>query len=120
MITITLSKPVRMNKLIEQFSAAGFKSFTYTDTKIIVQDSDDQAAVMAVYNAHDASIYDAEDAQVITAKNAIIATAQTAVGVPLTALTQAQIKALMACLLYAAGGVDPKTLTVKPLNEWMK
>jgi hypothetical protein len=36
----------------------------------------------------------------------------------LSSLTQAQVRALMALLLYQAGGVDPKTLTVKPLDQW--
>lgn len=65
-------------------------------------------------------VYQAELSQAETSRNAILTTAQSAVGVALTALTQAQIKALMACLLYAAGGVDVKTMTVKPLAEWMK
>lgn len=55
-----------------------------------------------------------------TARNAIITTANSAVGVKLVDLTAAQIKALMACLLYAAGGVDIKTMAVRPLSEWLK
>jgi hypothetical protein len=48
----------------------------------------------------------------------ISALAQTAVGVRLQDLTQAQIKALMAILLYESGGVDPATLQVRPLEQW--
>lgn len=59
-------------------------------------------------------------AEQTAAKSAILTTAQSAVGVKLTDLTAAQIKALMACMLYAAGGVDLKTMTVKPLSEWVK
>lgn len=55
-----------------------------------------------------------------TAKNAILAMAQTAVGVTLANLTAAQIKSLMAILLYKEGGVDIKTMAVKPLSEWVR
>lgn len=44
--------------------------------------------------------------------------AQSAVGVRLQDLTPAQIKALMAILLYESGGVDPSTLQVLPLGQW--
>jgi hypothetical protein len=44
--------------------------------------------------------------------------AQSAAGVALQDLTTGQIKALMAVLLYKAGGVDPDTMTVRPLSEW--
>jgi len=52
-------------------------------------------------------------------KGQITTLAQSAVGVPLADLTQAQIKALMACLLFNAGGVDPATLQVRPLAQWV-
>lgn len=50
--------------------------------------------------------------------SAIISTAQTAVGITLANLTQAEIKALLAILLYKAGAVDTRTSTIKPLNQW--
>lgn len=49
----------------------------------------------------------------------IINTAKSAEGVKLSDLTAAQIKALMACLLWKAGGVDKNTVTVKNLEMWM-
>lgn len=49
----------------------------------------------------------------------IITTAQTAVGVSLADLTQAQRNALMACLLFAAGGVGTDS-KVRPLGEWIR
>jgi len=52
------------------------------------------------------------------ARNQIVQTAQSAVGVRLVDLTQAQIKSLIAILLYKAGGVNTTNLTVRPLNEW--
>ena len=53
MITITFDKLVYIPQLIEELSAAGFKSCTYMDSYITVQDADDQSAVMTVYDAHD-------------------------------------------------------------------
>jgi hypothetical protein len=52
-------------------------------------------------------------------KNQILTMAQSAVGVRLQDLTNAQIKALMAALLFQAGGIAPATVTVRPLAEWM-
>jgi hypothetical protein len=65
-------------------------------------------------------VYQAEQATAVTNKNAILALAQSAVGVQLSALTAAQIKALTACILYHVGGVDASTMTVKPLTDWLK
>lgn len=48
----------------------------------------------------------------------ILDTAQTAVGVALGNLTQAQIRSLLAIMLYKAGGVNLNSLTVRPLAEW--
>jgi hypothetical protein len=45
--------------------------------------------------------------------------AQSAVGLPLTDLSAPQVKALLACLLYHAGGVKDDG-TVRPLGEWIK
>jgi hypothetical protein len=73
----------------------------------------------AEFDAEDTA-YQAELAKAVTAKNNIITTAQGAVGVTLANLTAAQIKALLACLLYQAGGVDIKTMQVKPLGEWLR
>jgi len=57
-----------------------------------------------------------------TALAGIKATAQSAAGVALGALTAAQVRSLLAILLYKAGGVDisnPSTPKVKPLNQWL-
>jgi hypothetical protein len=50
---------------------------------------------------------------------AVINAAQSAVGVNIATLTQAQRLALVTCLLYKAGAVDPTTLVVKPLSQWL-
>lgn len=45
--------------------------------------------------------------------------AQSSVGVQLSNLTAAQVKSLMAILLFKAGGVEFSDLTVRSLNEWV-
>lgn len=55
-----------------------------------------------------------------TSLTQILTVAQTAVGVTLNNLTAAQVRSLMAILLYKEGGVNPVTLQVKPLNQWVK
>lgn len=49
----------------------------------------------------------------------VVSAAQTAVGVSLANLTAAQVRALMAILLYQAGGVTPDG-KVRPLGQWAK
>jgi hypothetical protein len=48
----------------------------------------------------------------------IFTVAQSAVGQSIDALTAAQVRALVACLLYRAGAID-KAGTVQPLGEWL-
>jgi len=55
-----------------------------------------------------------------TSLTQILSVAQTAVGVTLQNLTAAQVRALMAILLYKEGGVNPVNLQVKPLGQWVK
>lgn len=52
-------------------------------------------------------------------RSKIITLAQSSVGVTLDALSANQRAALTAALLYLAGAVDPVTLTVRPLNQWL-
>jgi len=52
-------------------------------------------------------------------RDAVVAQAQSAVGVTLGNLTQAQRLALIACVLYREGALDPVTLAVRPLNQWL-
>ncbi len=49
----------------------------------------------------------------------VISTAQSAVGVSITALTAAQVRALVAILLWKAGAIKADG-TVRPLAEWVK
>lgn len=49
----------------------------------------------------------------------LVTLAQSAVGVALDQLTAAQRNALIACLLFRAGGVT-NDMKVKPLSEWLR
>jgi hypothetical protein len=53
-----------------------------------------------------------------TLRTQIVALAQSAVGVSLSALTPAQVRSLMALLLWKAGGVSSAGV-VRPLSEWL-
>lgn len=59
-------------------------------------------------------------AELAAAKTSIVDLTKSAVGVRIAELTAAQRNALIACLLLQAGAINPKTLTVKPLGEWIK
>ena len=59
----------------------------------------------------------AERQSAIALRNRVLTVANTAVGVQLDALTPAQVRALMACLLWKAGGLT-HTGAVRPLGEW--
>lgn len=66
------------------------------------------------------AVFQAEETQADTLRQTIIANAQSAVGLALDVLTPAQRNALIALLLYNAGGVHPRTGVVQPLKEWVK
>lgn len=48
----------------------------------------------------------------------VLTVAQTAVGTPIDQLTAAQVRALVACLLYRVGALD-KSGVVQPLGGWL-
>lgn len=54
----------------------------------------------------------------IALRNRVLSVANTAVGIQLDALTPAQVRALMACLLWKAGGLTAAG-AVKPLDQWL-
>lgn len=62
---------------------------------------------------------EAERQAALQLRQQIIGLAQSAVGVSLNALTAAQRNALIACLLWKAGGVAPD-MTVRPLGQWLQ
>lgn len=53
------------------------------------------------------------------ARSLVIGIALSSVGKDITALTAAQVRSLMAILLYQAGGLTPDG-KVKPLGQWAK
>lgn len=71
--------------------------------------------VRAVVTAHDPSLKTDEQQMLENVKMV----AQSAVGVGLTDLTAAQVKSLLAVLLWRAGGIAPDG-TVKPLVQWVR
>ncbi len=75
-----------------------------------------KAALQAAWDAYVARQASDQTAQ-DTLKAAIVTTASGAVGKSLTALTATEVRALLALLLYKAGGVSASGV-VKPLIEW--
>jgi len=60
----------------------------------------------------------AERQSAIALRASILNTANDAAGVRLSALTPAQVRALLACVLWKVGGVN-SDLTVRSLSEWL-
>lgn len=71
------------------------------------------AAIVAAYRDEDET--NAENAL----KSRIRTLAQSAVGVQIDALTNVQVRALVAILLWKAGAVD-NTGTIRPLKDWVR
>lgn len=117
---IVITKPINTELLIDQLNTAYALStpfWLYQDANelsVQIPDILDVALAQTVLNNHVAA--DLSAAQ--TLRNSIVAIAQTAVEVKLINLTAAQIKALMALVLYNQGGVSAM-LTVKPLTTWV-
>ncbi len=72
-------------------------------------------AASAAYDAAEAQ----RQAEATTLRQQVVSTAQSAVGVGITALTAAQVRALVAILLWKAGAIKADG-TVKALTEWVK
>lgn len=64
-------------------------------------------------------VYQTEQGDAATLRQTILTNAQSAVGKTLDTLTIAERNALIALLLYKAGGVNPRTGVVQPLNTWL-
>lgn len=65
-------------------------------------------------------IYFEEQQEETTLRETILTNAQSAVGKTLDVLTSAERNALIALLLYKAGGVHPRTGVVQPLGDWVR
>ncbi|MCB9457775.1 MAG: hypothetical protein H6671_17470 [Anaerolineaceae bacterium] len=74
-----------------------------------------ESAVIADWDA-----YQAEEQEATSLRQTILGNAQSAVGKTLDTLTTAERNALIALLLYKAGGVHPRTGVVQPLADWVK
>jgi hypothetical protein len=81
--------------------------------RLTVPDNADEEAIGTVILAHDPEAPTARE----TLRNNIKAIAQSAAGIRLNDLTAAQSRALVAILLWKAGGVAPD-MTIKPLGDW--
>lgn len=98
---------------------AGISTRPKVDGLILVFESGtpdaDVEKVQAVVRAHDSTLKTPEQQVLENLRNV----AQSAGGVPLADLTTAQRNALMAALLWKAGGIAPDG-TIRPLAEWMR
>lgn len=79
----------------------------------------DAAGIRELILTFDIRTRSAEQQAKATSLAAIKAAANSAADVALTDLTAGQVKALMAVLLWRAGGVTPDG-KVRPLSEWVK
>jgi hypothetical protein len=53
-VKIIITKKVNIPKLIQEFASAGFlQTSSRPDEFIVVEDTDDEKAVMVIYDAHD-------------------------------------------------------------------
>lgn len=76
-------------------------------------------AIQAVVTAHvPQTDYWPAERQRSQARGKVVQLAQSAVGVAIQDLTAAQIKALVACLLYSAGAINEQGI-VQPLEMWL-
>jgi hypothetical protein len=75
------------------------------------------AEIAAALAARQAAAQQAQS-DALALRQRIVTLAQSAVGVSIDALTAAQRNALIACMLYKAGGID-KDGIVRPLAQWL-
>lgn len=122
MIYIAIAKQINPDLLNEQLDGAYHgrpNAFWLVvgngDLSIQVPESLDPEIARTVLRDHDASATSTKQAL----RSQVVTIAQTAVGVALQDLTQAQIKALFAIVLYKLGALDPSTLKVLPLSRWV-
>jgi len=117
MAGIDLNKTVDLEQLQAEMNTAGVNvtALGTGDGKLFTYDEDGNPADLpngaaAVLTAHTPTS---------PGKDAIVALIQSTVGVAATDLTNNQRLALMLAMLYKAGAVNPRTLVVKPLNQWL-
>ncbi len=77
-----------------------------------------EAELQAASDAYDVAKA-TSDADAAALRTLVVTTAQSAVGVVITNLTAAQVRALVAILLWKNGALTPAG-AVRPLNEWVQ
>lgn len=112
-----VNKVVDLEQLKDELAAAGItvgalgrdadSVFTYNAAGQATDLPNGSAAVVAAHTP------------TTPALNTIVSLVQSTVGIAAPDLTTAQRNALMLALLYKAGGVNPRTLAIKPLNQWL-
>lgn len=126
-VRLAYTRPHRLARLHDELLAAGITPERVEgngdDVWLTVPDGTSAAAVNAVVAAHDPAAIDAAkqaNEQAVTAARALVVqTAQTAVGVAYGSLTAAQVRALLAVLLWREGALAADG-TVKPLSSWVR
>lgn len=121
MIYIAITKQINSDLLNEQLDTAyhgrpnAFWIGAGNDGGFFIQipDSYDPKIAETVLSNHDSTAVSSKQ----TLRNQVLTIAQSASGVLLTDLTQLQIKALFAYVLWKLGGVT-NDLKVKPLQNW--
>jgi hypothetical protein len=114
-----LEKSINTALLLEQLVAAfpGLE-FVIEQTELglvlVCPEGADQEGARAVIAAHDATQLTKRE----RSRQTVLQIAASAVGVRVTELTTAQIKAILTCVLYRAGAIDEE-LKVQPLNTWL-
>jgi hypothetical protein len=131
MSVITRGKTIRLQQLQAEMVAAGIDvglglalADDVISRNVAGPPSDLGTVAVAAAFASEAAAQAVVDAHVavdpaVAIRAAIVTLAQSAVGVQLNALSQVQVRALMACLLFKAGGVHPD-MSVAPLSEWLQ
>lgn len=128
MVKIIITKIIRPDALLQEVGAALsmpanpealYLSLEWMDGSqtmcLHIPDGANAVTAQAVIDAHNPAVVTVGD----TAFSNVLNLAQSAAGVRLVDLTAAQIKALMAVMLYQAGGVNIDTMTVKALGQWV-
>ncbi len=103
--------------IISDINDGNGQFFSFWDTAILGEQPTRKQIVAAItaYNAAQTAIQQ----EATALRQQVLTLAQSAVGVSITALTAAQVRALVAILLWKAGAIKADG-TVRPLAEWVR
>jgi len=114
--------PYDLEQLLEEFAVAGVpvQTISYFEGELKTVTPEGEWIPLPESAAPVVAAHVPIDRQAVAAakRNQVLAIAQTTVGVQLTLLTAVQQRAILACLLYKAGGVSTD-MKVLPLNQWV-